>query len=141
MIIPDYLEIPLGIWRTMRDQVARWAPEEACGLLAGQAPGQVESVFPVANRLHSPSRFEMDPHEQLRAFLDIEAADLELLAIYHSHPHGPPEPSPTDRAEFASPGVVYLIWTPQPPVPSPVWNARGFWMDEPGIAEIRLQVM
>jgi proteasome lid subunit RPN8/RPN11 len=137
----DRLIIPLSVWQTMRDQVARWAPEEACGLLAGQTQGQVEKVFPVANRLHSPSRFEMDPHEQLRAFIDIETAGLELLAIYHSHPLGPAEPSPTDFAEFAYPGVVYLIWAPEQPYPLSAWNARGFLLDDREVNEIRLQVM
>lgn len=125
----------------MRDQAARWAPEEACGLLAGKTLGQVEKVFPVANRLHSPSRFEMDPREQLRAFIDIEAAGLELCAIYHSHPLGPAAPSPTDLTEFAYPGVVYLIWAPEQPGPSPVWDARGFLLDDRVVIEIRLQVM
>ncbi len=125
----------------MRDEVARWAPEEACGLLAGIAPGQVERVFAVTNRLHSPSRFEMEPQEQLRAFLDIEAAGLELLAIYHSHPTGPAHPSPTDLEEFAYPGVAYLILAPEVTGTSPIWNARGFVIKRDDYHEVTVNVM
>jgi proteasome lid subunit RPN8/RPN11 len=135
------ITLPLAVWQAMRDQVDRWSPEEACGLLAGQLPGQVERSFPITNRLHSPSRFEMEPREQLRAFQDIEAAGLALLAIYHSHPMGPSNPSPTDLAEYAYPGVAYLIWAPELSGTSPIWNARGYWLENDGYNEIPLQVM
>jgi proteasome lid subunit RPN8/RPN11 len=135
------LTIPLTIWHVMRDDVVRWAPEEACGLLAGQASGQIERIFPITNRLHSPSRFEMEPREQLRAFLDIESAGLVLCCIYHSHPAGPDHPSPTDLVEFAYPGVIYLIWAPELPGAPPQWNARAFTIDKDNYREIFLQVM
>lgn len=32
-----------------------------------------------------------------------------ILGVYHSHPSGAPEPSPTDRARAAEPGLVWLI--------------------------------
>jgi proteasome lid subunit RPN8/RPN11 len=134
------LTIPLTAWQSMREEAARWSPEEACGLIAGRPPGQVERVFPVTNRLHSPSRFEMDPREQLRAFIEIEAAGLALLAIYHSHPLGPAQPSPTDQAEFAYPGVAYLIWTPEQPAPPQIWNARCFSLDTAVIQELPFRV-
>lgn len=138
---PQVMSLPLEIWQAMRDEVVRWAPEEACGLLAGPSLGQIERVFPVTNRLHSPSRFEMEPREQIRAFLEIEAAGIELVAMYHSHPTGPANPSPTDLVEFAYPGVAYLIWAPEVPGTSPIWNARCFLIDGEDFREISVQVM
>jgi proteasome lid subunit RPN8/RPN11 len=135
------LTIPLAAWQAVREEAVRWTPEEACGLLAGQPSGLVERAIPVTNRLHSPSRFEMEPQEQLRAFLEIEAAGLVLLAIYHSHPLGPSHPSPTDQAEFAYPGVAYLIWTPDQPIPPQMWNARCFSMDGGLIQETSFRVI
>ena len=96
-------------------------PEEGCGLLAGAfsngAGGQVvacSAVLPVTNELRSPVRFRMAPEDQLHAFYWIEAQGLELVGIFHSHPAGPSHPSATDLAEFAYPGVVYLIASPGP---------------------------
>lgn len=84
------------------------APEEICGLLAGTA-GRVFHVLPVMNELHSPIRFRMEPREQLARFLWMDQNDLDLLAIYHSHPRGPVEPSPTDISEFSYPGTISMI--------------------------------
>ncbi len=102
------IELRQEHWRRILEDVENQAPLEACGLLAGKN-GRVEKVYPIANVLASAVRFRMAPEEQLQAFLDIEALNLDLLAIYHSHPGGPPWPSPTDLAEFAYPGVLYLI--------------------------------
>ena len=79
-------------------------------------------ALPITNELHSPVRFRMDPAEQLQAFLQFESQGLDLLAIYHSHPNGPPHPSPTDIAEFTYPGVLYLILSPGPSG----WQVREF---------------
>ncbi len=70
-------------------------PQEACGFLAG-ANGRLSAVYLVENVLHSPVRFEMHPQQQLEAMLDSEEKGLPDLVIYHSHPQGPPRPSPTD---------------------------------------------
>src|SRR5690606_9974314 len=83
-------------------------PHEACGLLAGQ-DGRAERLFPIENVLHSPVAYEMEPQQQVRAMLAIEDGGLELLAIYHSHPDGPPRPSPSDVAQAYYPDTVYLI--------------------------------
>lgn len=83
-------------------------PEEVCGLLAGQG-GRASRFYPVENIHHSPIAYEMEPVQQIRAMLDIEAAGLELLAIVHSHPHGPARPSPTDVALAYYPDQVQLI--------------------------------
>lgn len=84
------------------------APEEVCGLLVGSG-SRVSHVLPVLNELHSPTRYRMEPREQLANFLWCEKQDLELLAIYHSHPCGPAEPSSTDIREFAYPGTISMI--------------------------------
>ncbi|HEX9012226.1 MAG TPA: M67 family metallopeptidase [Anaerolineaceae bacterium] len=135
---PQILVVPRSIWEEMRKQVSRLAPEEACGMLAGRAAA-VDRVLPVTNRVHSPSRFEMDPQEQVNAFLEIEAAGLDLLAIYHSHPLGPPFPSPTDQEEFLYPGVLYLIWSPAG-AHREGWGARMFSLDGGTVGAVAVEV-
>jgi proteasome lid subunit RPN8/RPN11 len=83
-------------------------PHECCGLLAGR-DGRVERVYRGTNVDHSPYTYLMDPREQLAAFKDMEAAGLDLLAIYHSHTHTPAYPSRTDVAKAYYPDALYLI--------------------------------
>ena len=95
----------------MLAHVQHCLPAEACGLLGGRA-GRCQVVLPVTNRLHSPIRYQMDPQEQVNAFYWLDDHNLDLLAIFHSHPTGPDRPSPTDLAEFAYPGTLTVICWP-----------------------------
>jgi proteasome lid subunit RPN8/RPN11 len=83
-------------------------PIEACGFMAGN-DGKVSRLYPVENVLNSPHAYYMDPTQQLEAMLDLEERGLEMLAIYHSHPHGPAIPSLSDIAQAAYPDSAYVI--------------------------------
>ncbi|RMG97334.1 MAG: M67 family peptidase [Chloroflexi bacterium] len=83
-------------------------PLEACGLLAG-TQNIAQAQYVVENIRRSPFAYEMDPLQQVRAFIDIEQKGWELLAIYHSHPKGPEFPSETDIEQAYYPETIYLI--------------------------------
>ena len=117
----------------MLEDVSRRAPEEACGLVGGRG-NRAAMVLTLTNALHSPVRFQLAPQEHLDAFLWLENEGLDLLAVYHSHPHGPATPSPTDLAEYAYPDAVALIWARQ----AQEWGCRGFLIREGQAREIRL---
>ncbi len=119
----------------MQRHVAAEAPLEACGLVAGRDDGVSVAVYPIPNALHSPTRYRMDPRAQVRAFFAMEAAGLTLLAIYHSHPQGPPRPSATDLRE-ATYTVPYLIWAPV----GETWLARAFLLGNDGAREVPLRL-
>lgn len=70
-------------------------PLECCGLLAGKN-NNILKVYPMKNTERSSSSYFMDPEEQYQVFKEIEQENLELTAIYHSHPHTPAYPSPKD---------------------------------------------
>jgi len=115
-------------------------PEEGCGLVGGhfnpRGPSSL-TILPVTNQLHSPVRFYMDPLEQLKALSWLDDNGLELVAIFHTHPVGPSDPSPTDLSEFAYPGVVYLILSPGS---GEEWQIRAYWIEEDGLVlEIPLE--
>jgi [CysO sulfur-carrier protein]-S-L-cysteine hydrolase len=95
-------------YRQLVAQAQAAFPIEACGLLAGEN-GRVRRLYPITNVLHSPSAYLMDARQQVEAMLQMEAHGWELLAIYHSHPHGPAEPSATDIAQAYYPDALYLI--------------------------------
>uniref|UniRef100_A0A7C4PNI5 M67 family peptidase n=1 Tax=Anaerolinea thermolimosa TaxID=229919 RepID=A0A7C4PNI5_9CHLR len=119
----------------MINHATQTLPEEACGLIGGVA-GEARLVIPVTNSLHSAVRFRMEPHEQLRAFQRFETEGLELLAIYHSHPTGPPAPSETDRAEFSYPGVAYVILSGAPSG----WQWNAFQLDHERVTPCNVEI-
>jgi len=51
----------------------------------------------------------MEPEEQLRVFQEIEKQALEVLAIYHSHPHTAAFPSQQDVNYAFYPDSLILI--------------------------------
>jgi proteasome lid subunit RPN8/RPN11 len=51
---------------------------------------------------------------------------MELIGIYHSHPHGPDEPSPTDVNEAYYPEAIHLIWSQR----TGKWQCRAFMITE-----------
>jgi proteasome lid subunit RPN8/RPN11 len=117
------LDLYPGHWAEMETDARAREPEEACGLVAGIGT-RAELVIPVTNALHSPSRFRMDPMDELRALTLAEEKGLDILAVYHSHPAGPSQPSATDHEELTIPGIIYLIWYKD----SNQWCCRGFLM-------------
>ena len=83
-------------------------PEEVCGLISGK-DGVAVAVHPGRNVSPTPrTTFELDI-ETLAKQIEFEEAGLELVAIYHSHPHGPAVPSETDVQRAAYPDALYLI--------------------------------
>jgi proteasome lid subunit RPN8/RPN11 len=137
---PSRVEITAADWEKMRLDVARKAPEEACGLLAGVIQAgvyTVREVISTTNALHSPVRYRIEPNEQLAAFEQIDAAGLQLVGIYHSHPNGPDRPSQTDLAEAYYPEAAYLIWSRA----GDEWRLRAFACPQGAFYALELEVM
>jgi proteasome lid subunit RPN8/RPN11 len=132
---PHELVLTYAQWVVLCAEVERIAPEEACGLLAGQG-SRIEAVIPVTNALHSQVRYRMDPAEQVKAFLEIERRGWELIGIYHSHPVGPDVPSQTDKAEAFYPESVYLILSGQ----TGRWQVRGFFIRNDQVDEVPVRI-
>lgn len=103
-----HLEITQAQLETIVQQARSAYPLEACGLMAGDE-NQVRQLYPVTNIRESPIEYEMDPIEQLRAMIDLEDKGWELIAIYHSHPHGPQVPSASDVNQAYYPESAYVI--------------------------------
>lgn len=115
---------------------AEW-PNEACGLLGGEG-GKVRRVYLIENMYHSPRTYRMNPAEQVRAMLEIEAAGWELSGIFHSHPSGPLLPSATDVAQAYYPDSVYLILAPDA---QGEWHSRAFQIESNQVEAVQLQVI
>lgn len=83
-------------------------PEEVCGLIAG-TDGVAVALYRGRNVSPTPrTAYELDV-DTLARQIDFENAGLTLAAIYHSHPRGPDEPSPTDIRLAFYPDSLYII--------------------------------
>ena len=102
------LKIPDNIFEQILQQAKAEVPIEACGILAGR-DGQVERLYKMTNADQSSDHFMMIPEEQFKVVKDIRSANLEMLAIYHSHPETPARPSNEDIRLALTPDVTYVI--------------------------------
>ena len=102
------LKIPRALYDQMIAHCRRHYPKEACGILAGR-DGNVEQVFPMTNLDNSPISYTLDPKEQLQVQRTMEHANLQLLAIYHSHTATAAYPSSVDVAQASELGVALLM--------------------------------
>jgi [CysO sulfur-carrier protein]-S-L-cysteine hydrolase len=84
------------------------APNECCGMIASR-DGDAVKVYRAANAAASPLRYEIDGAEQFRIQMEIDDADLDLGAIYHSHTRSAPYPSQTDINLAFYPEALYVI--------------------------------
>jgi len=93
----------------IRAHGGRTYPEECCGALVGRN-GFVEALEPIDNASTGERRrrFFIGPDDYRRSEAAAEAAGLDLLGFYHSHPDHPAEPSAFDR-DHAWPNFSYVI--------------------------------
>jgi [CysO sulfur-carrier protein]-S-L-cysteine hydrolase len=85
-------------------------PDEACGIIAGQAGSdRPERFIPMLNAERSPTFYRFDSLEQLRVWRDMDDRDEEPIVIYHSHTATEAYPSRTDVSYASEPGAHYVL--------------------------------
>ncbi len=94
----------------IRAHAAASHPHEACGILLGEG-ARVTAVRAAANVHPSPAtHFTIDPQALIDAHRAARGGGaLKVIGYYHSHPHGPAQPSAADRAGAAGDGRVWAI--------------------------------
>ena len=102
------IRIPKTIFQKMVEHAKKEQPLECCGILSGKEK-TVEKSFELKNAEGSPVRYSMSPLDQLKAFEEMEKESMEMIAIYHSHPHTIPFPSETDVKLNFYPDVSSVI--------------------------------
>lgn len=107
-------------------------PNESCGILAGKN-SMPSHIYQVKNTDPNPRiRYLMDPQEQFWIFKNMRHNGLELIAIYHSHPHTEAFPSLTDLKLAYYPEAYYILTSLQDPQ-NP--SMRAFRIQEGQITE------
>jgi len=131
------LEIPTNIFEQMVAQAKALAPIEACGILAGK-DNKAEKLFEMTNADNRSDHFMMEPKEQFTVVKNIRSADLEMLAIYHSHPETPARPSAEDIRLALTPDVIYVIVSLQDANDA---NVKGFLIENSTVTEVPVKVL
>jgi proteasome lid subunit RPN8/RPN11 len=88
----------------MIDHAIADLPNECCGLISGK-DGTAAKLFRTGNAEKSPFRYSIEPLDLKRALEEMDAADTEVLVVYHSHVASPAYPSQTDVRLAHWPGV------------------------------------
>ncbi len=132
-------DAPLQLPREIADQIAEHAraglPDEACGIVSG-LDATATRFHPASNADASPFRYSIDAQDLLRIVTDIDDAEEDLVAIYHSHTRSPAFPSRTDVELAFWPDAAYLIVSleREPPV------LMAFTIRDGRIAKRELQI-
>jgi proteasome lid subunit RPN8/RPN11 len=95
----------------IRAHGAEGYPNEICGIMIGPRGERTVSEVKRARNLvvdRARDRYEIDPRDQIRIQRETDAAGLDIIGYYHSHPDHPAQASRFDT-ERAWAGYVYLI--------------------------------
>jgi proteasome lid subunit RPN8/RPN11 len=95
----------------IRAHGAEGYPHEICGVMVGPRGGGVATEAMRARNIvveRARDRYEIDPRDQIRIQREADAANMDIVGYYHSHPDHPAQASrfDTDRAWA---GYVYVI--------------------------------
>src|SRR2546426_9886549 len=117
--MPFRLLVPRRFQDELLAHARRELPNECCGLLAGKVTtdrkgepvARVERCFPLVNAAASPVEYLSDARSMFAAVREMRAHEheLEILAVYHSHPTSHPVPSGTDLDRNYSEEVINFI--------------------------------
>jgi len=119
---PATAVLPSGIRDAMVAHAQAEYPNEACGLIVGDAAaadgGHALRFEPTRNKAASPYRYEIHPDDLLRLTIATDDADEVFWAIVHSHVRSPAYPSPTDVGLALYPEALYVLVSLAEPQPS-----------------------
>ncbi|QLH10002.1 peptidase [Candidatus Nitrosotenuis sp. DW1] len=89
-------------------------PNESCALLFGIGDSKtctVKDIFLAENMEKSPINFTISNEELLKGYKEAEQKKLDVIGIFHSHPHSEAVPSLTDKEFMVGNPVVWMIFS------------------------------
>ena len=107
-------------------------PNEACAFLIGKNEIVVK-VLPMRNADNSPTIFSIDPEDVLSAYKHAESEQLDVIAIFHSHP-GKPSPSKTDIIFMELNPIAWLIYS------TTEGRLNAFIYDEDAVKDVSIKI-
>jgi proteasome lid subunit RPN8/RPN11 len=134
--VPEQVHVTRDALRVIVGHARRCAPEEACGLLEGDAAGTVLAAHPTENVAHATDRFTVDPVAHHALWRRAEEAGRVLVGSFHSHPASAAVPSPVDVAGALDPEWLYVIVGPL----AASLEVRGYRIRAGQVAEVTLVI-
>lgn len=102
------LQMAKSIYERIIGRAREGFPFEVCGILGGKG-NIVSAIYPMTNTDASRDHFMMDPREQFSVVKALRSQELEMLAVYHSHPETPARLSDEDIRLALTPDISYVI--------------------------------
>ena len=120
------VRIAYAVARQIADHALSEAPNEACGILAGSRE-HISRAIPLDNAAEAPDRhFRFDPEVELKTLKAVDAAGLDWVGVYHSHPQAPPIPSQEDIRAAVDRSLLQLIVSLESAKPKlKLWQVDG----------------
>jgi proteasome lid subunit RPN8/RPN11 len=132
----EKLVMPLTILSQMITLAQQHAPHECCGLLGGLAEAAT-TLIPVPNASVYPEiSYVMDEQRMVESILMLRRQGLDVVGIYHSHPHEAAVPSAADIASATWTDAAYVIvgWAA-----SAQREVRAWWIRAGRVNEVRIE--
>ena len=130
------LALPKAFIDEMVAHARKEAPNECCGIIAGQ-DGRAVKLFRAKNSEASPYLYNVDPQDLFRIYRECDENGWDFLTIYHSHTASEAYPSPTDVRLAFWPETYYVLVSLQDPQ-NPV--VRAFRIVDGAVSEEKLRV-
>jgi proteasome lid subunit RPN8/RPN11 len=145
---PASVGIPAIMVQQLIDHARAAQPNEACGVIVGDAPaaagGKPLRWERTTNAAASPFRYEIDPAELYRLTVATDDADEAFWGIVHSHTHSAARPSATDVGQAFYPDALYILVSlspdDDPEVLPGVPSVRAWRIVDGGVFEVELLV-
>lgn len=96
------------------EHATKSAPNESCALLFGNEDFNtctVKDIFLTENTERSPINFTISNEELLAGYKEAERKGLDVIGIFHSHPHSEARPSMTDKKFMTVNPVIWVIFS------------------------------
>jgi [CysO sulfur-carrier protein]-S-L-cysteine hydrolase len=134
--VPAAIRIPRQILDALLTDARAHSPKESCGLLSGRN-STITNFHPTQNASPTPkTNYEIAPPDLFRIMREIRKNNLELQAIYHSHPTTENTPSPTDIARAYYPEAAHMIVSLHSPAP-----IRAFQIRDGQVNELPIEIL
>jgi len=98
---------------TLEKLAVNTLPNESCAILLGKRSNIkpiVQYILPMNNSSHSSIEFNIDADDLYNAYEKARLMNLDIIAIFHSHP-SPPIPSAMDKIFMLINPVIWIIYS------------------------------